>query len=154
MDQLINLGIFLSLVLIGYIFGRMAERRHFKSIREREANLADILTFSERKIPTDFDNCRGQLVSGAVVVSVDYFKMVSAGLRNLVGGRVSAYESLLERARREAQLRMKEEARSLGAGAIFNVRLETSAIGQGQNNQTRSVEVYAYGTALIVPTNG
>lgn len=152
--ELINLGIFLGLVLIGYTFGRIAEHRHFRSIREREAALAGILTFSERHIPTEFDHCRGQLVGGAVVVSVDYFKMVSAGLRNLVGGRVGAYESLLERARREAILRMKQEAQSLGAEAVFNVRLETSAIGQGQKNQTRSVEVYAYGTALISTANG
>jgi len=154
MEQLINLGIFLGLMLIGYVFGRMAERRHFKSIREREAAMAEILTFSERKVPEHYAGCRGQLVSGAVVVSVDYFKMVSAGLRNLVGGRVNAYESLLERARREAQLRMKQQACELGAKAIFNVRLETSSISQGQKNQIRSVEVYAYGTALIAPGHG
>jgi uncharacterized protein YbjQ (UPF0145 family) len=47
-------------------------------------------------------------VSGSVVVSVDYFKRFLAGLRTLVGGRVTSYETLLDRARREAILRCKE----------------------------------------------
>ena len=96
---------------------------------------------------------QGQLVSGSVVISIDYFKQFVAGLRNLFGGRVTAYESLLERARREAILRMKEQARDLGADSVWNVRLETAAISQGaQRQQVGSMEVMAYGTALIRKT--
>ena len=89
------------------------------------------------------------LVAGNVVISVDYFKSAAAALRSFVGGRVSAYESLLERARREAILRMKEDARRHGAKMIFNVKLETASISQGGANQLGSVEVYAYGTAML-----
>ena len=55
-----------------------------------------------------------RLVSGSAVISVDYFKRILFSLRNIFGGNVKSYESLLERARREALLRMKELARERG----------------------------------------
>ena len=92
------------------------------------------------------------LVTGSTAVSVDYFKRVAATLRNLFGGSVSAYETLLDRARREAVLRMKEEARKLGATLIVNVRIETSSISgaKGNNKSIACVEVLASGTALKI----
>lgn len=142
-----DLIFFLVLLLLGYVFGQRAEKRHFRSIIEREKQLRDILVFSERRIP-DEEQLDGTLVCGSVVVSVDFFKRFVAGLRNLVGGRVSAYESLLERARREAILRMKEEARRSGAKSVWNIRLETSSIYKGAQQSIGAVEVLAYGTAV------
>lgn len=144
---MVDLIIFLVLLLLGYVFGQHAEKRHFKSIIEREKTLRDILVFSERHIP-DEDQLEGILVSGNVVISIDYFKRFVAGLRNLVGGRVSSYESLLERARREAILRMKDAARRKGATAVWNIRLETSSIHKGAQQGIGAVEVVAYGTAV------
>lgn len=146
---MIDLLIFLTLVLLGYVFGRAAEARHFKSIRERERRFRNILTFSARFPPPQEAPVHSELVAGNVVISIDYFKRVVAGLRGLVGGKISAYESLIERARREAVLRMKEEAERKGATQIFNVKLETASISKGGEQQIGSVEVYAYGTALI-----
>lgn len=142
-----DLIFFLVLLLLGYVFGQRAEKRHFRSIIEREKQMRDILVFSERRIP-DEDKLDGTLVCGSVVVSVDFFKRFVANLRNLVGGRVSAYESLLERARREAILRMKEEARRSGAISVWNTRLETSSIYKGAQQSIGAVEVLAYGTAV------
>jgi uncharacterized protein YbjQ (UPF0145 family) len=136
------------LTTLGYFFGRIAENRHFKSIRLREIQYKDILVFNERHLPAGVWR-QGPLVGGNVVISVDYFKRLVAGLRALFGGRLSTYESLLERARREAILRMKAQARSCGAGMIINVRLETASISKGREGQVGSVEVYAYGTALV-----
>ena len=143
-----DLIVFLVLLSLGYVFGRLAESRHFKSIREREARYKSILCFSER-LPPPGPPADVLLVSGNVVVAVDYFKMIAASLRNLIGGRVHAFETLLERARREAILRMKEEARRKGATMIVNVKLETSSITKGAKNQAHCVEVYAYGTAMV-----
>ncbi len=142
-----DLIIFLVLLLLGYVFGQRAEKHHFRSIIEREKQLRDILVFSERRIP-DEDKLDGTLVCGSVVISVDFFKRFVAGLRTLVGGRVSAYESLLERARREAILRMKEEARRTGAKSVWNTRLETASIYKGAQQSIGAVEVLAYGTAV------
>jgi uncharacterized protein YbjQ (UPF0145 family) len=86
------------------------------------------------------------LVHGTVVVSADYFKTFVAGLRHLIGGRFRSYETLLERARREAVLRLKAEARAKGARLVVCVRFETTSISSGW---APAIEVLAYGTALI-----
>lgn len=135
------------LSVLGYFFGRHAESKHFASIRAREAEYQSLLVFTEGKLPPG-DWRSGGLVGGNVVISVDYFKRLAAGLRALFGGRLTTYESLLERGRREALLRMKEDALRRGASMIINVRLETASISKGQGDQIGSVEVYAYGTAL------
>ena len=84
-----------------------------------------------------------------VVIASDYFKTFAASLRKLVGGELRTYESLMERARREALLRMLESARRLGANCVLNVRFSTSNIGTARRRQAAAmVEVYAYGTAL------
>ncbi|WP_221800577.1 YbjQ family protein [Oceanobacter mangrovi] len=150
MEQLI---FFLVLLALGYIFGRRAEARHYRSIHEREELLRQLVVLPNRVPPTEFRHHDSQLVSGSVVISVDYFKTVVAGLRNLVGGRIGAYESLLDRGRREAILRMQEEAQVLGATAIMNLRVETSRIGQNARQGLGSVEMLAYGTAMIPPAD-
>jgi uncharacterized protein YbjQ (UPF0145 family) len=145
---MIDLIIFFCLLSCGYFFGRYAEKKHFKSIIKREAELKNILAFSERLPPAGLAKQSGELVGGNVVISIDYFKRIVAGLRSIVGGRISAYESLLERARREAILRMKADAKNKGSNHIVNVKLETASITKGKKNQVGCVEVYAYGTAL------
>lgn len=144
-----DLILLVTLMALGFIFGRIAEKRHFSSIIRRERELAPLLCFSERLPPPGMSSVDSTLVVGSVVISIDYFKRVVASLRNLVGGRLTSYESLLERARREAILRMKEQAHAQGATMICNVKLETASLYKDQQQQIGSVEVYAYGTALI-----
>ena len=91
------------------------------------------------------------LVSGNVVISVDYFKRFAAGVAGVFGGRIRYYESLLERGRREAILRMREAAANRGAQAVFNVKLETASVSKGASKTIGSIEVLAYGTAVIPP---
>ncbi len=148
-----DLIIFLSLLALGYGFGQYAERRHYRSIIERERHFNELPAIASRNPPMDvaYDQ---QLVIGSVVVSIDYFKRFLASLRNLFGGRVTAYETLLDRARREALLRMKKQAEAVGAKLVFNVKYETSSISKGRRNTIGSVEILAYGTALIPPGKG
>ncbi len=136
------------LLILGYGFGRYAERRHYRSILQRENQYRGLLTFSAKTPPTGLNITSTELVGGNVVVSVDYFKRFVAGLRKLVGGRMRSYETLVDRGRREALLRMKEHARDLGANAIVNVKLETASISKGRRGTIGSIEVYAYGTAI------
>lgn len=144
-----DLIIFIALLAMGYGFGHFAEKKHYRSIIKREETLRCIPVIATKIIPPGEKFSQSQLVSGNVVISVDYFKRFLASLRNMVGGRVKSYESLLDRARREAILRMKMEAREMKANIIFNVKLETSSISKGRGKSVGSVEVLAYGTALI-----
>ena len=147
---MIELAIFLTLLALGYGVGQYAEKRHYRSIREREARLNALPAIASR-FPQTEPLYQQALVYGSTVVSVDYFKRFLAALRNLFGGRVTAYETLLDRARREALLRMKAQADALGAAMVFNVKYETMSISKGAARTIGSVEVLAYGTALIDP---
>ena len=67
---------------------------------------------------------------------------ITQGLRNLAGGELKAYSTLLTQARDEAIARMERDAVAMGADAVVNVRMETSEVTQGAS------EVIAYGTAV------
>ena len=144
---MIEVGIAVALVILGYIFGSAAEQRHFKSIIKRERELNRLAAVATRFPPED-TAWRQQLVTGNVVIASDYFKTFTASLINIFGGKVTPFESLIDRARREAMLRMKADAQSLGAEYIFNVKYNTSRISQFGAG---AIEVMAYGTALTPP---
>lgn len=150
MEMILNFGLPLILLLFAYFIGTWVERRHFRSIRKRESENVEFPVVSFDTMPKDWSAGSSTLVSGSVVVSLDYFKRVIAGLRAIVGGRIKTYEPLLDRARREAMLRMIESARLDGYDAIFNVRLETSRLANssGEGKRTAGVEMLAYGTAV------
>jgi len=137
-----------AFLLLGYGFGQLAERRHYHSIRQREKLFGDILVFSTKTLPGGRPIESSCLVLGSTVVSVDYFKRFLFSLRNIFGGRVEAYETLVDRGRREAVLRMKQQARKLDSQMIFNIRFETSSVSRGVTSALGSVEVLAYGTAI------
>lgn len=146
MEELISFGIFLVLMTIGYFSGKSAEKRHYQSILAREREFVNLPAVTLKRADDERSVAEANLVSGSVVISVDYFKRFVAGLRNFFGGRMGAYESLVDRARREAILRMKEQAKR--ADIILNMRLETSTMNDGAKNTVSSIEVIAYGTAV------
>jgi uncharacterized protein YbjQ (UPF0145 family) len=144
-----NLIVLVCLIALGYFAGHIAEKRHYESIKKREGDFINLpaVTFAKAAVPEgEIDS--SWLVHGSVVVSIDYFKRILAALRNIFGGEVAAYESLVDRARREAVLRMKEMSKE--ADIIVNVRIETSSIGKSanRNKSLGSVEAIAYGTAI------
>jgi len=148
MEPVVQIGVFVVLLAIGLFAGRANERKHFRELAANEQSLRDILTCSGRGSADAFQS--GTLVVGSVVIAEDYFKRVAAGLKSLVGGNIVSYESLLERGRREAIVRMKQEARRLGASHVVNVRLETASLSEDWSTQRPifSAEFIAYGTAL------
>lgn len=140
---------FLVLLIVGYVAGTQAEKRHYRSIVQRESALLNLpaVTLKSVDIP-DHKIRSAQMVYGSAVISVDYFKQIVASLRKLVGGNLTSYESLMDRARREALLRMKEMA--VGATVIVNVRIETAAVGKLDPNKNMGcLEAIAYGTAIF-----
>ena len=79
-----------------------------------------------------------------MVISHDYFKYIIAQIQNFFGGRLTTYESVVDRARREAIVRLKQQAENIGAKHIMGLRLSTTELGM----QGGMVEVFAYGTAI------
>jgi uncharacterized protein YbjQ (UPF0145 family) len=146
----VQFGIPLLVLIVAYFIGNLIEKKHFKDIQERETKNVGFPVVSFETIPEDWRVSNSYLVSGSVVISLDYFKRVIAGLRGLMGGRIKTYEPLLERARREALLRMVESAKSGGYNAIINVRLETSRLANARGNGKgiAGIEMLAFGTAI------
>ena len=150
LNLFLNFGLPLLLLMTAYFIGSYIEKRHFRSIQRREDDLHGFPVVSFDTMPDDWQVSTSRIVTGSIVISLDYFKRVIAGLRGLIGGRIKTYEPLLERARREALLRMTESAREQGYDAVFNVRLETSRLANARRDGkgTAGVEMLAFGTAV------
>jgi uncharacterized protein YbjQ (UPF0145 family) len=137
-----------------YLIGKHFENKHFESIKKRES-----LYLQMSLVPSDLVDSQQKveamgLVEGTVVIGSDPFKRYIANLVNLIGGRVSVFETLLDRARREAVLRMKEKAAQMHADEIVNFRMETMSICSGNDAKPMGiVEVLAYGTAVRYAKN-
>ena len=84
------------------------------------------------------------VVTGNTVRAKHVGRDIMAGLKNIVGGELKGYTELLQDSRQEATDRMIEQAQSMGANAVVNVRFATSSIAQG------AAELFAYGTAVKV----
>ncbi|MDW3181720.1 YbjQ family protein [Roseobacter sp.] len=82
------------------------------------------------------------LVRGSTVRAKHIGTDIVAGLKNLVGGEVTGYSSLMAGAREQALDRMIANAQELGADAVVDMRFETSQIMSGAS------EIVAYGTAV------
>ena len=148
---ILNYGLPLALLLFAYIVGTLLERRHFANIEQRERAVQGFPVMPFETAPEDWQATDVQLLTGSVVISLDYFKRIIAGLRAIFGGRIKTYEPLLDRARREAMLRLVERAKSAGFDALINVRLETSRIANASGGEgTAGIEMLAFGTAIRV----
>ena len=84
------------------------------------------------------------VVTGNTVRAKHVGRDIMAGLKNIVGGELKGYTELLQDSRKEATERMIEQAQSMGANAVVNIRFATSSISQG------AAELFAYGTAVRV----
>lgn len=125
------------------------EYKLYRSLRLQEKRLANV-----NVIPSAFPHVQKPaptlvLVAGNVVISVNYFKRMIAWLNRLLGGHLKSYETLVERGRREAVVRMKQQASVIGGTMVFNVKISTSCISKGYMDGVSSLEILAYGTALI-----
>jgi len=84
------------------------------------------------------------VVQGSTVRSKHVGRDFMAGLKNIFGGELKGYTELLQEAREEATARMIEQASSIGANAILNIRFSTSSITSG------AAELFAYGSAVTL----
>ena len=84
------------------------------------------------------------LVRGNTVRARHLGHDILAVLRGFVGGEVHEYTKLLAESREHALDRMIDEAQSLGANAVIQVRFATSYVAASM------AEILAYGTAVVV----
>jgi uncharacterized protein YbjQ (UPF0145 family) len=136
-----ELGLTAVLIVIGYVVGSSREQKHFESIKVREKALLAMPVRADKNLDMN-EIERVELVAASVVIAGDYFKSIATSLKSFVGGTVNSQERLLDRARREAVLRIKEKAHRSGAAEIVGLRLETTTLDE------IGVEVMVYGNAI------
>ncbi|HIF05634.1 MAG TPA: heavy metal-binding domain-containing protein [Gemmatimonadetes bacterium] len=135
-----------------WISGGILERRHLKGLLLLESGSREVLAITIEDLPPDWHVESCELVMGNVVISQDYFKRFAASIKGIFGGNIGVFEPLLERARREALIRMKGVAHARGYHTIINVRLETTTLARSRpdGKGTAGVEILAYGTAITL----
>ena len=101
--------------------------------------LTTLQTVPDRTIREHFG-----LVSGSTIRAKHVGRDIAAGLKNIFGGELTGYTELLAESRDEATQRMVQQAESLGANAVVNIRYATSAVAPG------AAELFAYGTAVLI----
>lgn len=100
-------------------------------------------TVPGREVVESLDVVRGNSVRARNVG-----RDITQSLRNLVGGELKAYSTLMSDTREEALERMVDEAETLEADAVVNVRFETARIAGN------AAELLAYGTAVRLREDG
>ena len=153
MGLLIQLGIFLFLIgFCGLVIGRTVEKRHFASIQEREAATKGQMLITQLKSFPNFASGSKvpTVVMTEVVIGSDYLKTWLSQWRNLFGGEMRSFRSLQERAKREALLRLAEQAQAKGYNALCNVRFNGADVGgntSGRKNKIHFAAIIATATA-------
>ncbi len=84
------------------------------------------------------------IVQGSTVRAKHAGRDFMAGLKNVFGGELKGYTELLQESRDQSIARMEEQAQSIGANAVINVRFSTSSVTAGAS------EIYVYGTAVVL----
>jgi uncharacterized protein YbjQ (UPF0145 family) len=111
-------------------------------IQQPETHASLVATVSTETIPgREIVEVLG-IARGNTVKARNVGRDITQGIRNLAGGELTAYSTLLSQARDEAIERMEAHAVAMGGDAVVNVRMETSEITKGAS------EVIAYGTAV------
>jgi|SRR5882724_4693351 len=86
------------------------------------------------------------IVRGIVVRSRSIVGSIGAGLQTLLGGNITLYTELCEKAREDAYELMLAHAAARGANALIGMRYDANEVAPGVT------EVLAYGTAVVVDT--
>ena len=84
------------------------------------------------------------IVSGETIIGANLFKDFFAGIRDIVGGRASSYESVLREAKESALQEMSDQAARMGANAVIGIELDFETVGANGS----MLMVTAAGTAV------
>ncbi|MBL4789013.1 MAG: heavy metal-binding domain-containing protein [Kordiimonadaceae bacterium] len=128
---------------LGWLIATLYERRHNRQMGEREALLSDIKLSTTKNIGKNAAS--GVMICGSVVVAHDFFRTLIIQFRKIIGGNIKAYERLVVRGRREALIRLREDARLRGFDRVVNIRYGSSRI---TGMFITAIEMVAYGTGI------
>lgn len=123
------------------MLGAWIERRHDRALSRMEAATAAVRVFTSR--PPAGVTGRPHLVQAAIVMAPAPLGRMMVLLRRIVGGRVATRQRDMQRTRRLALLRLREQALAAGAGVLAGVEFCQIGLDRGR------FAMIATGTALI-----
>lgn len=149
---LIGLLCFIGPLAMGWMIGASVERRHFANLDAREDRIrATMIVTQNRELFAPLEGKQApRMLMAETAIATDYMKTYLAGWRGFFGGEVRSYRTLLERARREATLRMVEEAQRMGYNAVGNIRLDPCEIGGAGATAIIVATATAYHSGILV----
>lgn len=148
-DLVLNNGLqAIGVGAIGWLIATYLERRHNAQMSAREELLSDVRVSTTKKAGPAASE--GTMVIGSVVIAHDFFRTLIIQLRKLIGGNIKPYERLVTRGRREAFIRLREEAAVRGLDQVINVRFDSAHIS---GRFLSAVELVAYGTGISSTEN-
>jgi len=123
------------------LLGAWLERRHDRELSAMEAATASVRVFTGKPPP----GLTGvpQLVQAAIVMAPAPLGRLMLLIRRIIGGRVVTRQRDMQRTRRLALLRLREQARGLGAGVLAGVEICQIGLDRGR------FAMLATGTALV-----
>lgn len=133
----------LGIGLLGWLVATLLERRHNAQMTEREKLLAGVRVSTTKQ--AGLDAKEGVMITGSVVIAHDFFRTLIIALRKLIGGNIKPYERLVNRGRREAFIRLREEAQLRGFDQVINVRFGSALVA---GRFLSAVEMVVYGTGI------
>ncbi len=143
-DLLINNGLqALGIGALGWLIATLLERRHNTQMTKREKLLEEVWVCNTKHAGSTARE--GILITGSVVIAHDFFRTLIIQLRKLIGGNIKPYERLVNRGRREAFIRLREEAVLRGFDRVINVRFGSAHVS---GRFLSAVEMVAYGTGI------
>jgi len=143
-DMVFNNGLQTAGVAVtGWLITTYFERRHITKLTEQETQLAHIRLSNTDKF--DETVSEGIILIGSTVLVHDIFRKLIITIKKIIGGNVRLYERLTMRGRREAIIRLKEEAQLRGLDQIINIRLTTVKIS---GRFLSGIAMIAYGTGV------
>lgn len=133
----------LGIGAIGWLVATLLERRHNTQMTAREKLLSGVRVSTTKKAGPEAQD--GIMISGSVVIAHDFFRTLIIAFRKLIGGNIKPYERLVNRGRREAFIRLREEALLRGFDKVINVRFGSALVA---GRFLSAVEIIVYGTAI------
>lgn len=138
-----------ALALVAFVWGPQRTRAHAASLARREQALAGIFITNSRRFDgaVVHPDAAPRLLNVELVWGVDRFQALVASILNLFGGELDNVSQVMLRVRREAILRLKEQAQKNGYNALTNVRIAPADIGTDPQKQNLTVAMVASATA-------
>jgi uncharacterized protein YbjQ (UPF0145 family) len=87
------------------------------------------------------------VVRGIKVFQPTIGQNLRAGLKGIIGGNISSYSEMIEKARQEAYEQLLARSTALGANAVIGLHYDSSSFGLGGSSEM-GTEVICYGTAV------